>query len=73
MKIAKTKNRPPKNIKSTPSKLLVKSFSMHRNVKKPARGGRIKIRHKKNRFELIISTGSPIYEWEGLFYVSWRR
>ncbi|MEE3346953.1 MAG: hypothetical protein VX186_02215, partial [Nitrospinota bacterium] len=68
---AKTKNRPPKNIKPIPSNILVKSNSIHRNVKKPVSGGRIKIRHKKSNLSLFISPGSPAYESKGLFYVSW--
>jgi len=66
--IAKTKNRPPKKIKSTPFNVLVKSYSIHRNVKKPVRGGRNKIRNKKNCFGLFISPGSPAFEWMQLFY-----
>ena len=52
--IVKTKNRPPKNIKSTPFRVKVKSYFKHMNVKKLASGGRNKILYKKNGVELFI-------------------
>ena len=47
--IAKTKNRPPKNIKSIPFRVKVKSYFKHMNVKKLTSGGRNKILDKKMR------------------------
>ena len=52
--IAKTKNRPPKNIKSIPTRVKVKSYFKHMNVKKLTSGGRNKILYKKNEVELSI-------------------
>ena len=49
MVMAKTKNRPPKNIKSTPFRVKVKSYFKHMNVKKLTSGGRNKILYKKMR------------------------
>jgi len=45
--LQKQKNRPPKNIKSIPFRVKVKSYFKHMNVKKLISGGRNKTLEKK--------------------------
>ena len=52
--IAKTKNKPPKNIISIPSRAKVKPYLIQRNVKRLANGGRVTILYKKNGAILFI-------------------
>ena len=53
--IAKTKNKPPKNIESTPLRLKEKLYSMQAYVNRLANGGRIKNLLRKYGLELFVS------------------
>ena len=52
--IAKTENRPPKNIKSILFRVKVKPYFKHMNVKKLTSGGRNKILEKKLRSNYVL-------------------
>ena len=54
--IAKTKNKPPKNIESTPLRFKEKSYSMDVYVNRLANGGRIKNLYRKYGLEIFINS-----------------